>query len=139
MNQTRFIFTDEADAIAYWAGREFKTFAVDVRTGARRRSATARTLYVRARTPERAEACAQQEDWQKKPGTKYVARLAGPRELGCVPTPGAPVTGPARAVATSLREKIGLGAAPARGPGVGHGRGAAAAAIARGKPSTKGA
>lgn len=30
LTQQRLIYPDEADAIAYWCGREFKTWAVDV-------------------------------------------------------------------------------------------------------------
>lgn len=87
MEQYRFLFTDEADAVAYWEGKEFKKYAVDVRAGPARRPTTKRTLYVRARTPEAAIACAKREDWQRKPGARYSARLAGPRELGCIAIP----------------------------------------------------
>ena len=90
MEQIRFLFTDEADAAAYWEGKEFKKYAVDVRAGPARRPTTKRTLYVRARTAEAAIACAKREDWQRKAGARYSARLAGPRELGCVKTPGFP-------------------------------------------------
>ncbi|SFQ40288.1 hypothetical protein [Variovorax sp. 770b2] len=86
MNQVRFIFTDELHAIAYWATEEFRKYAVDVRAGPARRPMTVRTLYVRARTPESAVECAKRADWLRKRGARYSARLAGPRELGCVAT-----------------------------------------------------
>ena len=58
--QGRLLFGDEADAVAYWSGHEWKKWAVDVIAGP-------------AKRPPRA--------------ARFSARLAGPRELGCVPTP----------------------------------------------------
>ena len=48
LTQQRLIFPDEADAIAYWRGREFKTWAVDVQAGPARRPSYRQTVYVRA-------------------------------------------------------------------------------------------
>lgn len=87
MYQNRLVFGDEADALAYWTGKEWKTFAVDVTAGPAKRPTFRQTLYVRARTPERAIACAKQNMLRKPAGARFLARLAGPRELGCVPTP----------------------------------------------------
>ena len=46
----RLIFPNKADAIAYWRGREIKTWAVDVQAGPTRRPSYRQTVYVRART-----------------------------------------------------------------------------------------
>ncbi len=87
-NQGRLIFGDEADAIAYWRNHEWKKFAVDVKAGPPKRPTFRTTVYVRARTGEAAIECAKRNMITKPPrGARFVARLAGPRELGCVPTP----------------------------------------------------
>lgn len=89
MNQGRFIFQDEADAIAYWRDKEWKIFAVRITAGPAKRPTYKRTEYARARTAEAAIACVQRNMLTKPPrGARYAAHLAGPRELGCVPTPG---------------------------------------------------
>ena len=49
LTQQGFIFPDEADAIAYWRGREIRTWAVDVQAGPTRRPSYRQTVYVRAR------------------------------------------------------------------------------------------
>lgn len=87
MTQTRFMFQDEADAHDYWREKEFKKFAVDVRTGRVRNASTRITVYVRARTHDAAIACARRNLKPARPSAQYVARLAGSHELGCVPTP----------------------------------------------------
>ena len=88
MTQGRFIFPDEADAIAYWASRESKKWAVDITAGPTRRPTYRRTEYVGARTAEAAVESARRQILTRPPrGANFRARLAGPRELGCVPTP----------------------------------------------------
>ena len=88
LTQQRLIFPDEADAIAYWRGREFKTWAVDVQAGPARRPSYRQTVYVRARTGTAAAEVARREIYPAPPrSAQWGSRLAGPRELGCVPTP----------------------------------------------------
>ncbi|MES2880487.1 MAG: hypothetical protein V4713_18910 [Pseudomonadota bacterium] len=88
LQQGRFVFGDEADAIAYWKDKEFKKFAVDVTAGPVKRPTFSRTIYVTARNSARAIICAKDQPLSKPPrGARYTARLAGPRELGCTPTP----------------------------------------------------
>ncbi len=77
---------DRKDAQVYWRDKEWKKWAVDVVAGPARRLTFAATVYVGARTRERALACAKANMAQKPPrGAQFTARLAGPRELGCVP------------------------------------------------------
>lgn len=89
MNQTprqeRMLFGDEADAYAFWKDKEWKTFAVDLIAKVGKKQKVIRTMYVRARTSSDAAQCAKDNDWSGKPKPRYVARLAGPRELGCTP------------------------------------------------------
>ena len=88
LTQQRLIFPDEADAIAYWRGREFKTWAVDVQAGPPRRPSYRQTVYVRARTGTAAAEVARREIYPASPrSAQWRSHLAGPRELGCVPTP----------------------------------------------------
>ena len=83
----RLIFPDEADAIAYWRGREIKTWAVDVQAGPARRPSYRQTVYVRARTGTAAADVARREIYPTPPhSAQWRSRLVGPRELGCVPT-----------------------------------------------------
>ncbi|MFP3709733.1 hypothetical protein SB783_37600 [Paraburkholderia sp. SIMBA_009] len=84
MTQTRFIFSDEADAQAYWADREFKAWAVDVTAGPAKRPTFRQTYYARARTADAAVECVKRNMLRKVAGARFLARLAGPRELGCV-------------------------------------------------------
>ncbi|KAA0073159.1 hypothetical protein CIW54_27980 (plasmid) [Paraburkholderia sp. T12-10] len=87
--QQRFIFSqDEADAIAYWADKEFKKWAVDATAGPIKRPTYNRTFYAHARTAERAIECAKRGILHKPAGMRYRVRLAGPRELGCVKVEG---------------------------------------------------
>lgn len=80
-------YQDAADAAAYWRDHEFKKFAVDVTAGPRRRPTHASTWYARARTAARAIECVKREACGLPARARFSARLAGPRELGCVPTP----------------------------------------------------
>jgi hypothetical protein len=82
----RLIFPDEADAIAYWRGREIKTWAVDVQAGPARRPSYRQTVYVRARTGTAAAEVAQREIYPAQPrSAQWRFRLVGAHELGCVP------------------------------------------------------
>ncbi len=75
---------DHAKAVAYWASREHKKFAVHVVIGSGKRPTSEHVTFVGARTPQAAIAGAKAH--RTKPGlAQYFARLAGPRELGCVP------------------------------------------------------
>lgn len=88
MNQQALIFPDEADAIAYWEGREWKKWAVRFTAGPARRPTIRQTYFARARTPTAAIQAVQRGLIAKPPrGALFSARLAGPRELGCIPTP----------------------------------------------------
>lgn len=81
--QQRILFGDEADAHAYWKDREWKTYAVDLVTGAGKKRKVIHTMYVRARDSHGAEVCAKDNDIRRTPRPFYYPRLAGPRELGC--------------------------------------------------------
>lgn len=83
--QQRMFFGDEADAHAYWANREWKTFAVDLVTLSGNKRTLVHTMYVRARDNAGAIKCAVKNDISRKPKTRYCPRLAGPAELGCTP------------------------------------------------------
>jgi hypothetical protein len=83
MNQTRLVFGDEADALAYWTGKEWKKWAVDVSAGPTKRPSFRQTYYARARTRDAAIECVKRNLLRKPAGARFVARLAGPRELGC--------------------------------------------------------
>ncbi|WP_050453747.1 hypothetical protein [Candidatus Burkholderia verschuerenii] len=85
MNQVRFLFSDEADAQAYWADKESKSWAVDVTAGPAKRPTFARTFYARARTADGAIEAVKRNMFETVRGARYHARLAGPRELGCRP------------------------------------------------------
>ena len=92
MDQAHFLFPDEADARAYWADKEFKAWAVDVTAGPAKRPTYRQTFYARARTAEAAIECVKRNMIRKVAGPRFLARLAGPRELGChrVPADTAP-------------------------------------------------
>ncbi|RQX95032.1 hypothetical protein [Burkholderia stagnalis] len=83
MKQQRFLFPDEADAIAYWSDKEIKIWAVDIAAGPERRPTYRHTYYARARTADRAIECVKRNLIRRVAGARYRARLAGPRELGC--------------------------------------------------------
>lgn len=74
---------DAIDAARYWRDHEWKKFAVDVVAGPERRLTYARTFYALARTSGRAIACVRRDGPRFPAGARFVARLAGPRELGC--------------------------------------------------------
>lgn len=75
---------DHAKAVAYWADKEHKKFAVHVVIGSGRRPNSEHVTYVRARSAQGAIRCA--KDNRTKPGlAQFYARLAGPAELGCIP------------------------------------------------------
>ncbi|MGO4801181.1 hypothetical protein ACEN2T_18025 [Pseudomonas sp. W22_MBD1_FP4] len=84
--QERMLFGDEADAHAFWKDKQWKTFAVDLVQGRGKKEKVVRTMYVRAQTGFGAATCAKENDWSRNPKPRYVARLAGPRELGCTPS-----------------------------------------------------
>lgn len=84
--QERMLFGDEADAYAFWKDKEWKTYAVDLIEHHGKKQKVIHTMYVRARTSGDAEICAKENDMQRKPKYRYVARLAGPCELGCIPS-----------------------------------------------------
>ncbi len=78
---------DIADAEAYWKDKEVKVFAVEIRSRATNDRRIQHTMYVRAKTKEGAENCAEDNDFTRIAKPVYRARLAGPRELECVPAP----------------------------------------------------
>lgn len=77
---------DAIDGAAYWHDREIKVFAVDVVAGPARRLTYGQTFYCRARTAPRAIAAVKDQAIALPPQARFSTRLAGPRELGCVPT-----------------------------------------------------
>lgn len=87
MTQLAFVYSqDAADADVYWRTREFKVFAVDVVAGKDRRPSFGGTFYARARTAEGAISTVKRQAAELPRQARFRARLAGPRELGCVPT-----------------------------------------------------
>lgn len=77
---------DRRLAILCWRDREIKVFAVDVVAGPQKKPSYANTWYARARTPERAIVCVKRQAFGLPARARYQARLAGPQELGCVPS-----------------------------------------------------
>lgn len=77
---------DHAVAVRYWADHEWKKFAVDVIAGSAKKSTYAQTWYARARSAEAAIACIKRQGLGLPSRAQYKARLAGPNELGCVPS-----------------------------------------------------
>ncbi|WP_157645178.1 hypothetical protein, partial [Burkholderia ubonensis] len=75
MKQQRFLFPDEADAIAYWSDKEIKIWAVDIAAGPERRPTYRHTYYARARTADRAIECVKRNLLRRVPGARYRARL----------------------------------------------------------------
>ncbi|MEM5371027.1 hypothetical protein V4C53_34015 [Paraburkholderia azotifigens] len=86
--QMHLIFSDEADALAFWSGKEWKSWAVDVTAGPEKRPTYRHTYYARARDGAGAIACVKRDMPCKVARARFAARLAGPRELGCVRTEG---------------------------------------------------
>lgn len=75
------------DVVGYWATREVKVWVVEVTRG-RGPDRKQQTMYVRSRTRDGAESTARDNTFIT--GTVEArARLATPRDLGCVPTPQA--------------------------------------------------
>lgn len=90
VHQGRWMHQDQIDAMAYWADKEWKKWAVDITAGPEKKPTYTRTVYCSARTRARAIETVKSDMPIKPPSrARYAARLAGPRELGCVPTPGA--------------------------------------------------
>jgi hypothetical protein len=77
------LFGDGADAHVFWKDKDWKTFAVELIEHRGNKPKVIHTMYVRARTGAAAAICAKANDMQRRPKARYVARLAGPRELGC--------------------------------------------------------
>lgn len=89
--------SDAAVAVAFWRDKEWKTWAVDIVAGPTKKPTYCARWYARARCGETAIACVQRNLISRPPrGARFTARLAGPRELGCIPTPQATTTGAAR-------------------------------------------
>lgn len=87
MHQMTLILTkDTADAARFWEGKEFKKWAVDVTAGPVKRPTYNQTHYARARNEESAIEAVKENMITKVSRARYQARLAGPRELGCVAT-----------------------------------------------------
>lgn len=104
VHRGRLIHQDQLDAMAYWANKEWKTWAVDITAGPEKKPNYSRTHYCRARTGARAIEAVKRDLPIKPPGrARYAARLAGPRELGCVPTPHADVGSPASSAVPAAR------------------------------------
>lgn len=84
---------DAAVAAAFWRDKEWKSWAVDIVAGPTNKPTYCATWYARARCGETAIACVQRNLISRPPrGARFTARLAGPRELGCIPTPRTPTT-----------------------------------------------
>jgi hypothetical protein len=77
------LFGDEADAHAFWNDKEWKIYAVDLIENQGKKQKLIHTMYVRARNGGAAAVCAKNNDMVRKLKPRYVARLAGPLELGC--------------------------------------------------------
>ncbi|MCV2423374.1 hypothetical protein LNV47_22560 [Paucibacter sp. DJ4R-1] len=74
-------------AEAYWATREFKVYAVTVLARRRYEPDWERTYFARARTPAGAIRATKAHMFESPPTTPhFTARLATPRQLGCVPS-----------------------------------------------------
>lgn len=91
--QNRMFFGDEAVAQEFWKDKEWKTYAVDLVTGSGKHRKVIHTMYVKAKTPERAKANAKENDIARKPKPFYYPRLAGPLELGCTAIKSASMPG----------------------------------------------
>jgi hypothetical protein len=77
---------DAMDGAAYWRDKEVKIFAVDVVAGPARRLTYGKTFYCRAQSAPRAIAAVKTQAIAIPSQARFSTRLAGPRELGCVPT-----------------------------------------------------
>ena len=88
MNDKRYIPSPDETVLAtqVWAGHEFKKYAVDVVAGPAMRPRYGRTFYAQCRNADRAIAVVKRDAFGIPAGATFKARLASPRELGCVPT-----------------------------------------------------
>lgn len=79
---------DQRDADTFWSTREFKTFAVDVfEFTTRNKAAGGHTYYASARDKAGAIDTIKNNCGRFLPKRRQIrVRLAGPIELGCVPT-----------------------------------------------------
>lgn len=94
VHQGHLIHQDQIDARAYWADKEWKKWAVDITAGPEKKPTYSRTFYCGARTSAGAIEAVKRDLPIKPPSrARYAARLAGPRELGCVPTPAVATAG----------------------------------------------
>jgi hypothetical protein len=87
VNQHRFLFPEDAGAHDYWSTREWKKWTVHIVAGPARRPTYKKTVFVRARSREAAVAVARRDVFPPPPrSARFAARLARPRELGCICT-----------------------------------------------------
>jgi hypothetical protein len=87
MNRQRFLLPEDQEAEAYWAGKEFKKFAVTVVAGPSKRPTFRDVIYVQTRTAERAIECAKARLASSVRGARFFVSLATASELGCIHTP----------------------------------------------------
>lgn len=85
-DQYRILFGDELDARNYWADKEYKKFAVTVTAGPEKKPTFNQVHYAGASTSEGAIEAVKRQLITKPSRARYTARLAGPKELGCVRT-----------------------------------------------------
>lgn len=82
--------SDTPAAAAYWRDRPTKKWRVDVTAGPATRPSFARTFYASGADRDAAVRAVRRHMVGVIPRSAHFAiRLAGPRELGCVETPGA--------------------------------------------------
>jgi len=79
-------------AESYWADKEWKKYAVDVSAGPERRPTYRSTFYAHCRTADGAIAAVKNNGIGLPSRARFAVRLAGPRELGCVPAICVPAT-----------------------------------------------
>lgn len=78
-------FGDAAIGAAFWASHEWKKWRVDVLAGPDKKPTYARTYYARAKDRDGAIRAVRINLIGALPrGARFTARVAGPRELGCV-------------------------------------------------------
>ncbi|WP_416046702.1 hypothetical protein [Cupriavidus basilensis] len=80
----RLLLPCEEESHAYWATRELKAWVVVLTVGPEKKPTARQEMFVRARTEERAIACALENNFAVKGRIRAHARLATWRELGCV-------------------------------------------------------
>lgn len=85
MNQRELsLAIDGFDPVAYWSTRDVKQWVVEVTRGSGR-DQQKHTMYIRSRTRDGAEQCARDNTFIRG-NVSARARLATPRDLGCVRT-----------------------------------------------------